>query len=85
MSDPFYTSQLTIEERVTSLEKHFLVLDSQVHRIVADIESEKGTRARLNIALTDSIDGMDKRLRLVERSIWIGFGALGVIQFFLAK
>jgi hypothetical protein len=85
MDAEFHTAKLSEVDRITLLEKHFLVLDSQVRRIVADIESEKGTRARLNVTLTDSIESMDKRLRLVERSIWIGFGALGVIQFFLAK
>lgn len=45
-------------------------------RIVADIESEKGTRARANADL-------ETRLRGVEKSNWMGVGALAILQIIL--
>jgi hypothetical protein len=58
-----------INERVRTLEV-------QVSRIVADIESEKGTRSRANEAI-------DTRLRGVERANWMGVGALMLFQLIL--
>lgn len=56
----------SIHERVT-------VLEVRVNRIVADIESEKGTRARANAE-------HDVRLRAVERAMYVGIGAIALLQ-----
>jgi len=45
-------------------------------RIVSDIESEKGTRARANIDL-------ESRMRSVERAYWKGVGAIMCFQVVL--
>lgn len=57
------------------------VLETQVDRIVSDLESEKGTRARVNIEINDKLDKIDDRGRKTERIIWMGLGGLGVLQF----
>lgn len=80
---PLDTSQLTVEQKISVLEKQVIVMEAQVARIVSDIESEKGTRARAARELSDSIVTIDKRLRLVEKSIWIAFGLLLAAQIFL--
>ena len=77
------TSRLTESQRIEVLEKSVLVLETQLERIVSDIESEKGTRARVSQSLFDSMSALDKRLRLVEKSIWIGFGLLLAAQVLL--
>ena len=83
--EKFSTSDLGDRERIVLLEKHFLVLETQVNRIVSDIQSEKATRNRSNVALTKAIEAIDKRVRVLEKSIWIGFGLLAAVQFFLTK
>lgn len=52
------------------------MLETQVGRIESDIESEKGTRSRANADL-------EIRLRSVERSNWMGVGALALLQIIL--
>lgn len=77
------TSTLTSEQRLVLAEKQLLILDVQVNRIVADIESEKETRNRVNQDLVVLLENQDKRLRIVEKSVWIGFGILAAIQVLL--
>lgn len=77
------TSGLSAENRLTLVEKEILVINTQLGRIVSDIESEKATRARVSASHTSSLEALEKRLRIVEKSIWIGFGALAAIQVFL--
>jgi len=64
-----------IKERIVKLE-------TQVHRFAADLESEKGTRARTNADL-------ELRLRKVEVANWKAAGAISVIvvlaQYFIPK
>jgi hypothetical protein len=76
-------SNLSADQRIDNLEKSVLILETQVQRIVSDIESEKGTRTRANQNVLDLMDVLDKRLRWVEKSIWIGFGLLLAAQVLL--
>ena len=77
------TSNLTDARRIEFLEKSVLILETQIERIIADIESEKGTRSRATQSLFEAMETLDKRLRLVEKSIWVGFGLLLAAQLLL--
>jgi len=57
--------------------------EQQLGRIVSDIESEKGTRSRLNSEFTHRLDQIDAQQRKLERIIYMGLGALGILQFLL--
>jgi hypothetical protein len=48
-------------------------LEEQLARLVADIESEKDTRRRVNL-------DYETRLRNLEKTIWKAAGALAVLQ-----
>ena len=74
---------MNTEERIILLEKQVLVIHEQINRLVSDAESEKATRSRVNKSIIEMIGDLDKRTRLVEKSIWIGFGVLAAIQFLL--
>lgn len=74
---------MDLSQRVERLEKQFLVLHTQQQRIISDIESEKDTRARVNIDTLDGIKELDKRVRLLEKAIWIGIGVVVVVEFLL--
>lgn len=80
---PLDTSQLSSDKRIELLEKQMLVMETQLDRIISDIESEKGTRSRASRELSEAVTALDKRLRLVEKSIWIAFGLLLAAQIFL--
>lgn len=60
-----------------TLSERIVILETQVHRIVSDIESEKGTRSRAN-------SNLDDRLRKVERTIYLATGGLAVLNIILA-
>lgn len=77
------TSGLALEHRLVIAEKEILIINTQLGRIISDIESEKATRARTSAAHTESLEALDKRLRVVEKSIWIAFGILAAIQVLL--
>lgn len=77
------TSQLTVEQRTDLLEKKILVLHYQQERLVSDVESEKGTRARLNSDMLAGVRDLEKRVRLLERAIWSGIGVVIFFEFLL--
>lgn len=56
-------------------------METQMERILADLDSEKGTRARVNANLVEKLDLIDDRQRKMERIIWMGLGGLAVLQF----
>lgn len=56
-------------------------LETQVERVLSDIESEKGTRTRVNVEITKRFDDLEKRVRIVERNIWLASGAITVVVF----
>lgn len=70
---------------VEPLETRVAVLEVQVGRIVSDIESEKATRARVNEDIIDKLDKMDTAQRRTEKILYMGLGALAVLQFILHK
>lgn len=67
----------TINDRVTRLERYQVRTEAQMDRIVSDIESEKGTRARSNADL-------ELRMRCVEKALWKGAGAIMALQVVLS-
>jgi hypothetical protein len=80
------TSRLTVEQRVELVEKQILIMHYQHQRIVSEIESEKGTRSRLNSDMLSGVRELEKRVRLLERAIWSGIGIILFVEFlFRAK
>lgn len=63
------------------LEKTVAVHEAQMKRIVSDIESEKGTRMRVNTELFTKLELMDERQRRSENFQSKMIGALGILQF----
>lgn len=61
------------------------LVEQQMERICSDIESEKGTRARVNTELNRRLDDIDAAQRKLERIIYMAAGGLAVLQFFLSK
>lgn len=60
-------------------------LEGQMSRFAEDLESEKGTRARVNAEFTRQLSQIDTNQRRMERIIYMGLGGLAVLQFFLSK
>lgn len=58
-------------------------LETQMGRLVSDAQSEKGTRSRSNDRIDKRFDGMEKRLRYVERNMYIAMGGLAVLEISL--
>lgn len=54
------------------LSNRVVILEMQMKRFISDLESEKGTRARIHA-------DMETRLRAVEIANWKAAGALGVL------
>ena len=75
------TSKLNPDQRVELLEKQILIVHYQQQRIVSEIESEKGTRARLNADMLAGVRELEKRVRLLERAIWSGIGIILFVEF----
>jgi len=63
-----------MEERVRALE-------IQMHRVVSDAESEKLNRRDKHIELRDWLMSLERRLRNMERIVWLILGGLTVIEF----
>jgi hypothetical protein len=61
------------DDKPHSVEGRIIWLEVQTNRIIADIESEKGTRQRVNIEF-------DKMIRELQKTVWKGVGGLIVIQ-----
>ncbi len=66
---------------LSELEKAVAVHEVQMGRIVSDIQSEKGTRARVNADLFEKLDEMDERQRRSESFQSKLIGGLMVLQF----
>jgi Zn-dependent M16 (insulinase) family peptidase len=58
--------QIGLSNRITAVE-------TQLGRIISDIESEKGTRLRIH-------HDFETRLRFLEKSIWKAVGAVVILQ-----
>lgn len=56
------------------------VVEVRIDRMVSDIESEKGTRARANERLSNQIEALDKRLTRHDRLIWMAAGVLAALN-----
>lgn len=66
------TSKLSNDE-ISDIKGRLIRLEEQVDRIVSDMESEKGTRGRVN-------DKVDERLGRIERIVWMASGGVVVAQ-----
>ncbi len=66
---------------LNELERVVAVQASQLNRFISDLESEKGTRARVNTEMMDRFDRFDERQRRSEKFQSLMIGGLGVIQF----
>lgn len=75
------TSTLSLLQRTELLEKQVLIIHYQQQRIVSEVESEKGTRARLNADMLSGVRELEKRVRLLERAIWSGIGIILFVEF----
>ena len=64
-------------------EHRFTRLEQQVDRLVADAESEKETRRRVSTDETERFNCLDKRIRVLERNMYIAFGAVAMLQLVL--
>ena len=58
--------------------------EQQLGRLLSDIESEKGTRARLNAEFTRRLDAIDASQRKLERIIYMAAGGLAVLQYLIS-
>lgn len=63
------------------IEVRLAILETQIERIVSDIESEKGTRARVNSDIIAQLHAIDTTQRKLEKMLWMGIGGLAVLQF----
>lgn len=52
-----------------------------MHRVVSDAESEKLNRRDKHIELRDWLMSLERRLRNMERIVWLILGGLTVIEF----
>ena|SRR5688572_7302474 len=75
------TANLDTLQRVALLEKQVLIVHYQQQRLVSEIESEKGTRSRLNADMLSGVRELEKRVRLLERAIWSGIGIILFVEF----
>lgn len=66
------------------IEVRVAILETQVHRLVSDVTSEKETRARSNSNLSEQLTGLDDRQRKIEKIIYMGLGGLAALQFIIA-
>lgn len=64
---------MSLRDDLTPVNERLAVIESQLARMVADMESEKGTRSRVN-------DKILERITKHDRMIWLGLGALMALQ-----
>lgn len=73
-----------VEVRVAVLEKLVTEqqtrIDLQLGRIIADIESEKGTRQRLHADWQKECDGLYDRILSLEKHVAVGIGIVIAMQ-----
>lgn len=73
-----------LQIRVTVVEKliseHEARIDLQLGRLIADIESEKGTRLRLHADWKAEVEKLQRRLASLERHVAIGIGIIAALQ-----
>lgn len=65
---------------VTTINERLATVEAQVARLVSDAQSEKGTRSRSNDRIDKRFDEVEKRLRCVERNMYIAMGGLGALE-----
>jgi len=66
-----------------TLDTRVAVLEAQVGRITSDIESEKGTRARANSEIMETLKDIVRDQRKMEKIIYGGLGGLAALQFII--
>ena len=62
-------------------DERLAVLEVQLQRISSDMDSEKRTRSNANHEIDIRFDNVDKRLRVIERLVWIALGAILAVDF----
>lgn len=78
-----------LDKRISVLETQFAFerrisnTEIQQARFVSDLESEKGTRVRINAQLDNDIRSLGTRMSAVEKSVWMGVGILIAVQVLL--
>lgn len=68
-------------ERRVAMEGRFVRMESQIDRLVSDIESEKGTRQRIAEDLKKSFKEVDRRLTMVEHKLYWASGIISALIF----
>lgn len=68
-------------ERRVAYEGRFVKLDEQVKRLVSDAESEKDTRRRVNISITEHFAQQDRRIESIEKKIYWFSGIISGFVF----
>lgn len=58
-------------------------MEIQMERIVSDIESEKGTRARINSDIYAKLEKIQDAQQQTNRILWMMLGGLMVLQIVL--
>lgn len=63
-------------EAQTALGERLVKMELQIGRLVSDYDSEKGTRARSNVAVDGKLEKMDLRMARMERNFYLAAGAI---------
>lgn len=81
--DTDIAAHIRLSDKIASLDRRTTILYMQLKHITSQVQSEKGTRSRGNQTILKEIKDMDTRLRIVEKSIWTGFGILIMLEILL--
>lgn len=65
------------------MEIRIAVLETQMGRIVSDIESEKETRARVNSDIMIALKEHSEAQSRTDKILYMGLGGLATLQFVL--
>lgn len=68
------------DDSITGQRDRIVRLETQVSRIVADIDSEKETRARSNTHIDGKFESLFERLGRQDRIIYVGIGIIITLQ-----
>lgn len=59
------------------------VVETKLDRVITDLEDDRGRAAHNNMELTARVDRIDLSQRRSDRIVYMGLGALGLLQFIL--
>lgn len=69
------------ESTEDSIETRLRIIETRLGRIESDIESEKGTRARVNESVTVKLEKLSDHMSRQDKIIFTGMGVLACLQF----